>query len=257
MQGPDQTPPPAGGSPAGTASSESRRQLGRRALDWAIGALAMLGVVVLAVLMFWLSITQPADDPDATPSPGNSTPPRVEPTTAPTPPPNLAEDEVWLGDISLNASSVVAAGTPLLDVVGFGTDVTSGPDGLVARHLDLTATVPFHVVAAQIGPSTTLSAAGGGEARIHTWVEAWGRQLSVAATGNVTVVAGKLVMEPTSIDIGAPDFISELLGDLVRELITIEYAIEGLPDGVVLQSVTVMDDGFRAHLTGDNIRLVS
>lgn len=236
---------------------EQRRWFRSRVLDWVGGALAMLGVVLLAVLLFWLSITQPADSDVATPIPETSTPSGPRPTTEPTPPPGLAEDEVWLGDISLEAGSVVAAGTPLLDVVGFGTDVTSGPGGLVARHLDLTATVPFHVVAEQIGPGTTLSAAGTGEARIDTSVEIWGRRLPVGATGTVEVVGGKLAIEPTSIDIGAPDYISELMGDLVRELITIEYDIQGLPDGVVLRSVTVMDDGFRANLTGDNVRLVS
>lgn len=175
---------------------------------------------------------------------------------ADTPPPNLAEIEVWLGDVSLDASSVIAAGTPLHDVVGTGTDVISGPDGLVARHLDMTATVPFYVVAEQLGPTTTLSAADGGEARVDTWVEVFGRSLPVGATGTVEAAGGKLVMVPTSIDIGGPQYVSDLLGDVVRELIIFEYRIEGLPDGVVLRSVRVVDGGFRANLTGDNVRLV-
>ncbi|GAA4892017.1 hypothetical protein GCM10025789_06210 [Tessaracoccus lubricantis] len=233
----------------------SRRLLGR-VLDWVIGAVAMLLVLLLVLLLLWLSITQGTGSADA-PAPGVTSPsPSGGPAMAPTPPSDLGEDEVWLGDISLNSSSVFAAGTPLEDVVGTGTDVTSGPDGLVARHLELTATVPFHVVAAQVGPGTTVGAAGGGEARVDTRVEALGRSLPVGATGSVEVVGGKLVMVPTSIDIGAPQFISDLLGDVVRELVTFEYAIEGLPDGVVLRSVEVVDGGFRAHLTGDDVRLV-
>ena len=163
---------------------------------------------------------------------------------------------VWLGDISLEAGSVVAAATPLVDVVGTGTDVTSGSDGLVARHLDLTATVPFDVVAAELGPNATLSSAGGGEVRVDTRVEALGRSLPVGATGTVEAVGGELVIVPTSIDIGGPQFISDLLGGAVRELVTIEHRIEGLPDGVVLRSVEVVDGGFRANLTGDDVRLV-
>lgn len=238
------------------ALPSSRRRLRWRALDWAIGAVGMLGLMFLALLLLWLSITRPADSTHATPSDGAPTPSTAGPVAEATPPSDLAEDEVWLGDISLDASSVIAAGTPLHDVVATGTDVTSGPDGLVARHLDLTATVPFHVVAAQLGPNTTLSAAGGGQARVDTWVEAFGHSLPVAATGTVTAVDGRLVMVPTSIDLGGPEFISELLGDVVRELVTIEYRIEGLPDGVVLRSVRVVDGGFRANLTGDNVRLV-
>ncbi|WP_220489537.1 MULTISPECIES: LmeA family phospholipid-binding protein [unclassified Tessaracoccus] len=246
----DQYPVQPDGNHASTSSS--RRRLRGRVLDWAIGAVAMLGLVFLALLLFWLSITRPVGSTDA-PTPAAST---TAPIAEPTPPPDLAENEVWLGDVSLDASSVIAAGTPLNDVVGTGTDVVSGPDGLVARHLDLTATVPFDVVAAQVGPDATLSAADDGEVRVDTLVEALGRSLPVGATGTVEVVGGKLVMVPTSIDIGGPQFVSDLLGAALRELITFEHSIEGLPDGVVLRSVKVVDGGFRANLTGDNVRLV-
>ena len=253
---PGETAPPRGGSHDGPAPTSSRRRLPGRMLDWVIGALVMLGLLLVALLLFWLSITRPVGSTDATPGVPTPTPSTAGPSAEATPPPDLAEDEVWLGDISLNAGSVVAAGTPLLDVVGTGTDVTSGPDGLVARHLDLTATVPFDVVAAEIGPDATLSAAGGGEVRVDTRVEALGRSLPVGATGTVTVVGGKLVMVPTSIDIGGPQFISDLLGVALRELVTFEHRIEGLPDGVVLRSVRVVDGGFRANLTGEDVRLV-
>ncbi|MHA6523364.1 LmeA family phospholipid-binding protein [Tessaracoccus sp. G1721] len=254
MQVPDQGPVHSDGG--GYPAPPSRRPPRSRALDWAIGALGMLSIMAVALLLFWLSITRPVDGAAVTPTDTPSASSTAGPVTGATPPPGLAEDEVWLGDISLTAGSVFAAGTPLYDVVGSGTDVTSGPNGLVARHLDLTATVPFHVVAAEIGPNATLSAADGGEVRVDTEVEALGRSLPVGATGTVTVVGGTLVMVPTSIDIGGPRFISDLLGSLVRELITFEHRIEGLPDGVVLRSVEVVDDGFRANLTGDNVRLV-
>lgn len=252
MQIPDRGTTRSRGAPAAPSPPPRLRV---RALDWALGALGMLGIVLLALLMFWLSITRPVDGAEATASPDPS-PSATPGGTHATPPPDLADDEVWLGDISLDASSVVAAGTPLHDVVAAGTDVTSGPDGLVARHLDLTATVPFEVVAAELGPGSTLSAADGGEVRVHTRMEAMGRTLSVAATGTVDVVDGKLVLVPTSIDIGGPEFVADLLADAVRELVTFEHRIEGLPDGLVLRGVKVLDGGFRANLTGDDVRLV-
>lgn len=255
MDVPDGGPVPTHGG-AVPAAPAARRRLRWRVLDWAIGALGMLGLVALGLLLFWLSITRPVDESVVPPPAGTSTSPTAEPLVEVTPPPDLAEDEVWLGDISLTAGSVIAAGTPLRDVIGTGTDVTSGPDGLVARHLELTATVPFHVVAEEIGPDARLSAAGKGEVRVDTEVEALGRSLPVGATGTVTVVGGTLVMVPTTIDIGGPQFLAELLGSVVRELITFEHRIEGLPDGVVLRSVEVVDGGFRAHLTGDDVRLV-
>ena len=71
--------------------------------------------------------------------------------------------------------------------------------------------------------------------------------------GTVEVVAGRLVVEPTSIDIGGPAFLADLLASIVREFVTIEHEIEGLPEGLVLQSVRVQDDGFRAHLEGSDV----
>ncbi|MDO5677319.1 MAG: LmeA family phospholipid-binding protein [Propionibacteriaceae bacterium] len=253
MQFPEQAPPQPHGSHALPAP---RRSIRWRVLDWVIGAVAMLLILLLAGWWYWTSITEPVDDPRAplpsvvaTPTPGG-------PITEGAPPSDLADDEVWLGDIALSASRVFAAGTPLLDVVGSGTDVTSGRKGLVAKHLELTATVPFHVVAAQLAPGTTVSAADGGEVRVDTFVEVLGRKLAVGATGTVDVVRGKLVMVPTSIDLGIPKFITDFLGDSLLRLVTIEHEIEGLPDGVILRTVNVVDKGFRAHLTGDNVKLV-
>jgi hypothetical protein len=87
-------------------------------------------------------------------------------------------------------------------------------------------------------------------------VEALGRELRVIATGTVEVEAGRLVVEPHSIDFGGPDFLSDAIADVVRGLVTIEHDIEGLPDGLVLHGVAVQDDGFRAHLRGEDVKLV-
>lgn len=253
MQLPEPGPEGAHGSHAYVGSP--RRLLRSRALDWLLGALGMLAVLLLALTLFWLSITRSTESPVAPVDPAVTTP-AAAPTPVLTPPPGLAANEVWLGDISLDASTVFAAGTPLLDVVGTGVDVTSGPNGLIARHLDLTATVPFDVVAAEVGPNTVLSAAAGGQARVDTSVELLGRSFPVGATGTVEAVGGKLVMVPTSIDLGGPRFISEFLGEAVQQLITFEHQIEGLPEGVVLRSVRVVGGGFRANLTGEDVKLV-
>ena len=67
---------------------------------------------------------------------------------------------------------------------------------------------------------------------------------------------GTLVVEPRSIDIGGPSFLSGAIAAVVRRLVTIEHDIEGLPEGLVLQEVTVEDDGFRARLEGEDVRIV-
>jgi hypothetical protein len=117
------------------------------------------------------------------------------------------------------------------------------------------ATVPFEVVADGLGDGTVVRAADDGQATVVRTVEVLGRNLRVVATGSVDVEAGRVVVEPRSIDIGGPDFLSDTLAVVVRRLVTIEHDIEGLPEGLVLQGVTVQSDGFRADLRGEDVDL--
>ena len=68
--------------------------------------------------------------------------------------------------------------------------------------------------------------------------------------------AETLVVEPQSIDLGGPGVLSRATASVVRRFVTIEHAIEGLPEGLVLLEVDVRDDGFRADLEGDDVVLV-
>ncbi|WP_258061898.1 LmeA family phospholipid-binding protein [Arthrobacter sp. ZGTC412] len=101
-----------------------------------------------------------------------------------------------------------------------------------------------------------IRAADGGQAMVVRTVEALGRELRVIATGTVEVEAGRLVVEPRSIDFGGPDFLSDATAAVVRRLVAIEHDIEGLPEGLVLQDVAVQGDGFRARLLGEDVQLV-
>ncbi len=163
---------------------------------------------------------------------------------------------MWLTDVALDAGTVVAAGSILRDVRTVGQDIIAGPDGLVAARLAVDATVPFEVVANELGNGTVVRSGGGGQVMVIRTVNALGRDLPVTATGTVEVEAGKLIVEPRSIDIGGPDFLSDATATVVRGLVTIEHDIEGLPEGLVLQDVAVQDDGFRVNLRGEDIKLV-
>lgn len=143
----------------------------------------------------------------------------------------------------------------LRDVRAVGQDVVTGPDGLVAAQLTVDATVPFDVVGEELGDGSEVRAAGGGQVMVIRTVEALGRELRITATGTVDVEGGRLVMEPQSIDVGGPDFLSDATAAVVRTFVTIEHSIEGLPEGLVLQDVTVQDDGFRANLRGEDVLL--
>ncbi|WP_421735276.1 LmeA family phospholipid-binding protein [Cellulomonas sp.] len=225
-----------------------------RLRDGLLGAAVAVLVMVIAVWVVVWSISDPARGGAAapsTPAPSPSAGGRDEP------PSDLGPAEMWLDDLVLDAGTVVLPDSTLRDVAVTAQGVRSGPDGLVASEMAVDATVPFDVVAAEIGQDTTVRSGGSSEAVVERTVEIGGRSFDVVATGEVDVVAGRIVVEPTSIDLGGPSFLAGILGTVVRRLVTIEHEVEGLPEGLVLQDAVVQDDGFRAHLSGEDVRLVS
>ncbi|MDT0163960.1 LmeA family phospholipid-binding protein [Actinotalea sp. AC32] len=228
----------------------------RRLLDGLVGAGVLLLVLVVVAVAVVVLISEPAGDAGAPSSPG------VEEGSggggsvgAASPPGDLAEGEVWLGDVALEAGALATADGVLHDVRADGVDVRTGPEGLTAASMVLDATVPFELVAEQVGDGVVVGAGPRGQATVTRGAELLGRRLDVSATGTVEVVRGRLVIEPTSIDVGGPAFLSDVLGTVVRELVTIEHEIEGLPEGMVLDDVEVQPDGFRARLVGEDVRL--
>lgn len=222
-----------------------------RLRDGLLGAAVAVLVLVLAAVIFVWSISDPAQGGAAAPS-----------TPSPTasggaePPTDLGPAEMWLDDLVLDAGTVVLPDSTLRDVRVAAQDARTGPDGLVAAAMVVDATVPFDVVAAQIGEDAVVRSGGSSsEAVVERTVEIGGRSFDVVATGEVDVVDGLLVVEPTTIDLGGPSFLAGLLGTVVRGLVTIEHEVEGLPEGLVLQDVAVQEEGFRAHLRGADVRL--
>jgi hypothetical protein len=224
-----------------------------RVKDWCIGAIGMLLVLVLGIAVLGWLLSKPSgsgEAPGESATVGDGRPPDG------TPPADLGEDGVWLRDLRLDAGTVVTVESMLRDVRAVGRDVVTRPDGLVAGRVTVDATVPFEVVADELGDRTTVRAAEGGQATVVRTVQALGREVRVVATGTVDVEAGRLVVEPRSIDIGGPDFLSDAIGSVVRRLMTIEHDVDGLPEGLVLRDVNVRRDGFRVKLAGDDVRLV-
>lgn len=243
---PDRTVPADGAEPA-----PRRRGLGRRALDRLVGAgIAVLVLVVAAAVLLWAA-TSPAGAPGA----ADPEPDPDVPGVAADPPTDLEPGEIWLTGLVLDAATVATPDGALHDVSAVGQDVRTGPDGLVAGAMSVDATVPFDLVAQQIADDVVVSAAPDGLAAVTRDVEVAGRALTVVATGTVSVEQGLLVVEPRTVDVGGPAFLSGVLGALARQLVTIEHEIQGLPEGLVLRDVTVQDDGFRAELSGEDVRL--
>jgi hypothetical protein len=224
----------------------------RRVRDGLVGAGIAVAVLLVAVVAVLWSISEPvragrsavpvvSDAPDE--------PPR------PVPPRDLTADETWLGDLVLDAGTVVTGDLLLRDVRAVGDDVRSGPDATVAGTLSVDATVPFDVLAEELGGGVTVRRADDAQATVVRTVEIAGRELRVTATGTVGVESGHLVVEPRSIDVGGPQALSGALAAVARRLVTIEHRIDGLPRGLVLQDVVVQDDGLRVTLRGRDVRL--
>ena len=223
----------------------------RRVRDVLLGAVLMLLVLLVAVALLWWRVSEPVDR-DA----GPSTPVDTGKVWGLEPPTDLAEDEAWFAELVLDAYTLVAADAELRDVEAVGQDVVTSREAVVAGRVTVEATVPFEVVVEEIGDGVELSAAPAGQATVVRTVEVQGRELPVTATGTVDVVDGELLLEPQSIVVGDLDVLSDDLADVVRRLVTIQYDIEGLPEGLVLTDVVVQGDGFRATLHGEDVELV-
>lgn len=231
----------------------------RRLQDGLVGAGVLLLVLVLVGVVAFLAVSEPAGRagdplPRATAG-GGSSGGSPDGPTVPSPPRDLADGEVWLGDVALEAGSLATADGLLRDVRAEGVDVRTGPAGLTAASMVLDATVPFELVAEQIGQGVVVGAAPQGRATVARSAELLGRRVNVSATGTVEVVLGRLVIEPTAIDVGGPSILSGVLAALAREAVSIEHTIEGIPEGMVLDDVAVQADGFRARLVGTDVRL--
>lgn len=223
-----------------------------RALDWMIGALAMLVLLTIAGVILWFAVTNPVPGSDQ----DSSAPPMTDAPSAAEPPSDLAGDETWLGDIDVTSNIVVLPETSLLDVEAQGYGARSAPGGVVVDQLEVIATVPFVSVEAEIGGDSRVSAAADGRASIERSMEVLGRQFDIVATGTVSAKDGLLVVEPVSIYLGGgSDALSRVIADAVRQFVTIEQPIAGLPTNLVLRDVQVQADGFRVELTGQDVVL--
>lgn len=223
----------------------------------ALGTVLLVAIVVVLGLAWWLS--EPVDEGSSGDGSGGvgAEPGLADADVPRSPPDDLRTGETWLGDLVLDAGTVATPDTTLRDVEAMGQDVRSGPDGTVVGDLQVEATVPFDVVARELGAGSTVRAAEDGQAEVVRDVEVAGRSFRVVATGTVEVERGLVVVEPSAVEIGGVEFLAEAVAGLARELVTIEQEVEGLPDGLELLDVEVRDDGFRASLRGQDVRLAT
>jgi hypothetical protein len=226
---------------------------GDRLVGAVVGAVVTVLVLTLVVVVLLWRAGEPVD---AGEPPRGLQGPATGADVDERPPADLGPEESWFGRARLDAASVVLPGSALRDVRAVGSGVRSGPGGTTAARLDVTALVPFEVVAAEVGEDVVLSAADDGLARVETPVDALGRQWQVTATGTVDVSSGRIVLRPLEVDVEGLGVLGPGLDALARQAGSFEHEVAGLPEGLVLQEVTVVEDGFRAELAGEDVVLV-
>lgn len=215
----------------------------------------LLGVVtgVVAVAVALVAVVLAASQPGgATASPAPSA---TATATAGAPPRDLRAGETWLETVELDSRSVLTLDGLFRDVRATGSDVRMSEQGLRAGTLRLDATLPFEAAARQIGQDVQLYAAGAGRAGVRRTASFLGRTVVVRATGTVTADRGQLVIEPEMVDLGGPGWLDAGLSAAARRLVTVRHAVQGLPKGMRLTRVSVVDGGFRAHLEGSGVVL--
>jgi len=122
------------------------------------------------------------------------------------------------------------------------SDVLSGSvEEVPVDRVDGTATLSYALLAAQLGPGTTLTRAGDG-LRIERTVEVAGLTLPLTAVGTITLDGGDLVVdvdEASGVGVDVPGFLVDRVGDLLD----LRYPVPALPFGLQLTGVAPGADG--------------
>ena len=189
--------------------------------------------------------------------PQDEPPPGPPPVAIPGAPSRLDQGQTWLSTVTLDSAAVLTGDGPLTQVRATGREVSLTKDGLTAGSLAIDAVLPFSAAASQVGDGVVLYDAGSGRAGLRRTLTLLGRDVPVTATGTVRAEDGLLVIEPETVDLGGPDLLNAAASAAVRQLVTVRQQVEGLPQGMRLTRVEVVADGFRVHLEGRRISLVS
>lgn len=201
-----------------------------------VGALCLLILVALGVVL--LSFGVAAGDHD-----GGASAPVAGPA-----PPADGGDGLWFERVDGPAGE-------LRDVRVRARGARLGAGTLSAQRLDVDATVPYESVAARIGPGARVSPAGPQRIAVSVRREVLGRPVEVSGVAAIRAEGGRIALEPVRIDVPGPPGTSEALADVVGGLGPRRLPVPGLPPGLALTHVTVVDAGLRVSLAGSPVTL--
>jgi LmeA-like phospholipid-binding len=108
-------------------------------------------------------------------------------------------------------------------------------------RIEGTATLSYDLLSAELGGDTTLRREGNG-LRITKTVELLRQRIPLTAAGTVSLDGNELIVDVENAT-GAGVDVPRFLVDQVADLLDLRYAVEALPFGLRLTSVTPADDG--------------
>jgi hypothetical protein len=160
-----------------------------------------------------------------------------------------------LDEVSGQVDGVTIEGIPATDVTLDATDITTS-EPYTAGTATIEATLPTASIDQIIADQTKLdiTTSVDGDA-----LKATGKVLGVtlAATLVPRVQDGKLLVDVTSVSIGGASLSVDSLPNAIGDkLANIEIPVKaGLPEGLVLSAVRVVDDGLRITATGTDVAI--
>ncbi len=148
---------------------------------------------------------------------------------------DLGQPEGTRADVSLRGVQVALS------------DVLSGSVQQVpVERVDGTATLAYALLAAELGPGTTVTRNGDG-LRVQRTVEVAGVSVPLTATGTVSLDGDTLVVDVEDAS-GAGVDVPDLLVDQVDDALDLRYPIPQLPFDLQVTGVAPADDGVRVQV---------
>lgn len=232
--------------------AESRSGCKTGAVRIALRVFAALGVVFVLLLLIavvaWFSWTTPLEESATAPS-GESAPTPTAPDGQP-----LGENDLRAGDAVLQAPQVDTSAGPISDVRIDASDFLKQGDAVTASGVAAQATVPFDTVEAQVGGGMELRALEDGRVAARLPIEVLGRGVTVVGNGHVQGNGNTIAFQPSEVGIeGGPSGIG--VPGPVADRLTFGEAVPGLPEGLSITRIDVVDGGFQVYLTGDQVSL--
>ena len=144
--------------------------------------------------------------------------------------PESTRADVWLQGVEVPLSDVLSGSVQRVPV----------------ERVDGTATLAYALLAAELGPGTTVTRAGHG-LRVQRTVEVAGVSVPLTATGTVSLDGDTLVVDvedASGVGVDVPDVLVDRVGDALD----LSYRIPQLPFGLQVTGVAPADDGVRVQV---------